>query len=406
MISLCMSIFLFICINTPCLIAETNDFFPNYYVGGNGAGNFSSISEAISQAPAYAQIIVFPGMYNESIDLYKPLHVKSIVPYQAKIYYNGSDDTVEITSDGCIFEGFNITHKTGEGYTSISVTGNHNTIENNVFYKNPKQGLYLFNCKHNIIKDNTFFNDGIILVGDDAEWSSHIFLNNTVNNKEILVLKNKNNYTITNTSYGQIILINCSQVHINNCSIDTSDQGIVLGHCNLCTVRNNSIVQTLYAIHLSHSKNCSVLSNMIQKNDYGIYIIHSNQNVVTKNSLINQSKYGVFICCNSKNNKLYMNTFINNTHSAYDLFSNQWHQNNIGNYWSDYSGSDLNNDGIGDSAYSIEGETAFDPYPLVNSSYSFNDFNKSSKQTPLDSLILFLISITLMLYLQWKKHIL
>jgi hypothetical protein len=101
-----------------------------------------------------------------------------------------------------------------------------------------------------------------------------------------------------------------------------------------------------------------------------------------------------------------MNTFINNTHSAYDLFSNVWHQNNIGNYWSDYSGSDLNNDGIGDSEYYIDGGTAFDPYPLVNSSYSFTDFNKSSKQTPLDSLILFLISIIFMLYLQWKKHIL
>jgi len=403
-IILCLFIFFFISTYARCSTADSNEFFPIYYVGGNGIGNFSSISEAISEAPAYTQIKVFPGWYNESIDLYKPLHVISIIPHQAKLYYNGSDDTVEITADGCILEGFNITHMVGRGYTSVSVTGNHNTIQNNIFYQNPERGLYFFNCKYNLIRDNHFFSDGIFIVGDKSEWNTHIFLNNSVNDKEILVLKNVSNFTISNESYGQIILINCTQVYINNCTVDNSDQGIVLGHCNLCTVNNNSIFHTLYGIHLSYSENCYIQSNMIQSNEYGIYIIHSNKNIVTTNTLNNQTRYGIYICCNSKNNRLYQNKFVNNNRSAYDLFSNQWQYNKIGNYWSDYYGSDDNNDGIGESKYFIDGDTAVDPYPLIDPSFSIIDPTKSSKQIPVDSLILFFICIILILLFRKIKY--
>ena len=390
----------FISTYTLCVNADSNEFFPTYYVGGNGPGNFSTISDAIYEAPAFTQIKVYPGWYNESIDLYKPLFVMSIIPHQAKLYYNGSDDTVEITADGCILEGFNISHKVGEGYTCVSVTGNHNTIKDNIFYHNPERGLYFFNCKFNIIKDNHFFSDGIFIIGDKSEWNTHIFLNNSVNNKELLVLKNVSNYNISHGSYGQIVLINCSKVGIDNCSVESSDQGVVLGHSNFCIVKDNSISQTLYAIHLSYSKNCTIQSNMIQNNEYGIYIIHSNENVITTNMLDNQTQYGIYICCNSKNNLLYKNIFVNNNKSAYDLFSNQWYKNKIGNFWSDYVGTDDNNDDIGDNKYFIDGDTAFDPYPSIHPSFPINDSTDSSNQTPSFSLILFISCLILFFILK------
>jgi parallel beta-helix repeat protein len=402
--SICLIIFFFISTFAHCSIADSDEFFPLYYVGGSGVGNFTSISEAISEAPANAQIKVFPGWYNESIDLYKPLHLTSVIPHEATLFYSGYDDTVEITADGCILEGFNITHNTGKGYTSISLTSDNNLIENNIFYKNPERGLYLFNCKHNIIKDNQFYSDGIIIVGDNSEWNTHIFLNNSVNNKDLLVLKNVSDYTISNKSYGQIILINCSKVRIHNCTIDNTDQGIVFGHCNLCSATYNTISHTLYAIHLSYSKNCSISSNMIQNNEYGIYIIHSNQNKIKNNTIDKQTEYGVYICCNSKYNILYQNKLVNNSKSAYDLFSNQWHFKNIGNYWSDYTGFDHDNNGIGDNDYEIDGNTSVDPYPLINSSFSITNQNESSKQTPVDSLAIFLVCIIFILYSRKIKY--
>lgn len=368
------------------------------HVGGVGDKNFSSIQDAIKQASPSALILVYPGLYNESIDIYKTLYLKSVIAHQAKILFQGKDDTVEINADGCTLEGFNISHFTGGGYTSLTVSGNDNTIKNNIFYQNPGHGLYFVNCLYNTVENNQFFSDGITIIGNSDQWTTHTISNNTINEKQILFIKNTKDKTINSSSYGQIILANCSQCIITNCSIEYGDQGILLGHCNHCTIQYNTIAQTIYGLHLSYSEHCNVVSNSVCNNQYGIYIIHSNNNILSTNTIKKQNLYGVWICCNSKENTLYHNNFIDNNHSAYDLFSNQWHTDHQGNYWSDYTGADNNNDGIGDTSYSILGETAVDPYPLMNP-FTQNNSNKPTYQTssyPFVFILIVLILLTLL----------
>jgi len=80
----------------------------------------------------------------------------------------------------------------------------------------------------------------------------------------------------------------------------------------------------------------------------------------------------------SNNNIIYLNNFINNTDQAYSYAStNIWNStgkitytykgktytNYMGNYWDDYTGSDADEDGIGDTPYSIDSDK--DNYPLI-----------------------------------------
>jgi len=83
---------------------------------------------------------------------------------------------------------------------------------------------------------------------------------------------------------------------------------------------------------------------------------------------------GVFLF-SSYNNSVYGNSFINNTHQVYDnvwlnpwlpqlLSVNFWDNITIGNYWSDYNGTDSDGDGIGDTPYIIDDKNQ-DNYPLM-----------------------------------------
>ena len=273
-----------------------------FYVGGSGAGNFSTIQEAIIQANHSDRIMVYPGTYNESITVFKSLHIKSIVPHQAFIHSPEKKDTILISSDRCILEGFNVS---GQGQTSLTVTSNHNVIRNNIFFKNPGRGLDLYRSKNNSIEDNTFFSNGIRLSGSISEWTSHRITNNTVDDKPILYVTNRVNLSILSESLGQLILANCTACIVKNCSIGGGDIGILLGHSSFCVLKNNSISQSTYAIYLTHSTNSTISFNSLSNNQYGLSILHGTHNKIRNNNFENNTKIGCEICCSSRENKIY-----------------------------------------------------------------------------------------------------
>jgi nitrous oxidase accessory protein NosD len=89
----------------------------------------------------------------------------------------------------------------------------------------------------------------------------------------------------------------------------------------------------------------------------------------------------------SANNSAYHNNFMNNEQqvniefpSGYNVYdTDSWDNGSEGNYWSDYRGIDVNNDGIGDTPYIIDANRS-DRFPLI---FPFDiENNKMTLPTP------------------------
>ncbi|RLF50345.1 MAG: hypothetical protein DRN11_04805, partial [Thermoplasmata archaeon] len=83
-----------------------------------------------------------------------------------------------------------------------------------------------------------------------------------------------------------------------------------------------------------------IYSNIVEKNyQAGIRLQTSEENIVEFNHVANNQK-GIYLCCWSKNNRIFRNNFINNTVNAYcsNSQNNEWQYKGVGNYWSDLYG--------------------------------------------------------------------
>jgi len=134
--------------------------------------------------------------------------------------------------------------------------------------------------------------------------------------------------------------------------------GIYLGSgVDHCIISDNTAPGNYYGIHLYSSSNNTLVNNTVNSNTYGICLYSCNYNTLTSNTVsLNNDGIHLYV---SSNNLIY-NNYFNNSNNAYDDGSNIWNTTpttgtNIigrswigGNYWSDYSGNDMNGDGLGD----------------------------------------------------------
>ena len=133
----------------------------------------------------------------------------------------------------------------------------------------------------------------------------------------------------------------------------------------------------------------NIVGNNIQQNSaFGIWFDGSSNNNIVGNTIEQNAAYGIWLS-SSSNNNIYHNNFANNpqqTYSTYDSY-NVWNNSYSlgGNYWNDYTGTDSNKDGIGDTAYVIDSNNV-DNYPLMHP-WKLGDTNYDGNVNVLDLIV-------------------
>jgi len=162
-----------------------------------------------------------------------------------------------------------------------------------------------------------------------------------------------------------------------------SDGSVMIGvrsHYNI--ISSNTMRGGRYGVFIYGSSSHNVIfgNNITIKNENAIKIQDSFNNIIIKNSLVN-NEIGIYVAnpafpdqrfAYSTNNTFYHNNFVGNTKHVHvekgivgGSRPNFWDNGEEGNYWSNYTGADLNGDNIGDIHYVIDNNNT-DRYPLMN----------------------------------------
>jgi len=167
------------------------------------------------------------------------------------------------------------------------------------------------------------------------------YCNNSTNG--IVIFGNENN--ISENIFVSIGLSSAIQLNfanrnlVNNNFIDSCVEGIqIWQNSNNNTIIKNTIINCKnVAVSFQYSNNNSIIGNNISSSNFGTTIYGSNWNTISNNNYFdNKVQFGA--------NESYYLSFGHNR--SINIITS--------NYWNDYTGTDTNEDGIGDTPYIID----------------------------------------------------
>jgi nitrous oxidase accessory protein len=273
---------------------------------------YSSIQGAVDNATEGSTVYVSSGEYSENLAINKSINLVGENRKTAIIDGMSNGTVVYVGSDNVSISDFKLQ------YSGCSCTGYYG-----VDVGSSRQNISIIN--NNIFSDST----GILVrKGQDI----HIARNNITFSRDYSI--------IIEDSIGVQILENSLTDNLNQIEISNSTQMVIV---------NNKMVNNGNGIAFTNSNNNTLAGNIIASNSlYGLYLSQSDYNVIVRNSLQSNGR----------------NVYVRNS-------TDYWDDGFEGNYWSNYTGADADNDGVGDSPFVLDANNV-DHHPLVGLFYSYS----------------------------------
>jgi parallel beta-helix repeat protein len=386
-------------------------------VDDDSQADFHTIQEAIDAASTGDTIYVHSGTYIENLVVHKPLSLTGENAAYTTILAKNTGKTIYVTASRVTISGFtiqgqgtslpfnigicfttstsygNITGNILIGHSyAVSLAGTTHNVDSNYITRNGASGIYLNGTSNNLItrntvtdntmtgifiaypsSHNTFRNNNMTgskmnlhIIGYDVlSFVNDLDTSNTANGKPIYYLINKTNLTVPSDA-GMVVLVNCTNITVQDLQISSNGEGILLAHTNNSTIQRNNITNCGNGIRVQYSSNNQLNGNHINNCDGGIALMNATSNTASGNTITASSMSGIWVFLSS-NNKFHHNKLTNKIQVQIDdlqIWNNTWDNGKEGNYWSDYSGTDTNGDGVGDKAYVID-DNNLDHYPLA-----------------------------------------
>lgn len=303
-------------------------------------GQYKSITEAVNAAQPGDTITISAGIYTENVIVTKSVTIKAASPGSTVVTAaDPSKDVFLVQAKNVRVEGLTITGATGA--SGVHVDHSSACVVTGLSAHGNDRAVYLDGATNCEVSSSNLANNGYGVYCDNAS-------NNTISS-----------------------------------SIATGEQGngkalgdgIYMYYSDANTITHTNLsANHVFGISLFHSSGNTIANNSILNNqDIGVRLRESNNNTLTVNTVSGNVNLGI-LSITETGDQIYLNNFINqptpmsgvpenslnSPQQLFYTFGGAIHHGYMGNYFSDYKGSDANGTGIGGPA-SVYG----DKYPLV-----------------------------------------
>ncbi len=325
-----------------------------------------TIKGGIAIAAEYDTLLIKKGTYREfNIVIDKPLTLLG----QEFPIIDGEDrgEIIRIVSDNVTVDGLNLIN-VGTSYTTdhaaIRVVKSENFILQNLVLEKLFFGIYLERSNHGKVYHNKIIGDAVdeYNSGNGIQlWYSHnveVDRNIVQGVRDGIYLEFSDHITINdnestnNLRYGLHFMFSNDDVYTNNI-FERNGAGVAVMFSKRIKMVGNIFRKNwgsaAFGMLLKEINDAEIIGNTFEENTIGINIEGSNRIVYKNNDFISNGwAVKVLGAC-------YTNSFINNNflYNSFDISYNSKLNDNVfeKNYWSNYTGYDLDKDGIGDVPY-------------------------------------------------------
>ncbi len=325
-----------------------------------------TIRAGVTLASDFDTLLIKKGTYKEfNIIIDKPL----VLLGENYPIIDGEDkgEIITIISDGVTVDGLFIIN-VGTSYTSdfaaIRVVKSENFLIQNVVLEKLFFGIYLEKSNNGKIYHNKIIGDAVDEYnsgnGIQLWYSKNIVVEKNIvqHVRDGIYLEFSDNITINdnkssnNLRYGLHFMFSNDDVYTNN-TFDSNGAGVAVMFSKRIKMVNNTFKNNWgtasFGVLLKEINDAEISGNTFEENTIGINIEGSNR-IEYKNNEFIKNGWAIKV-----RGACYTNSFVNNNflYNSFDIsYNSNLNDNKFeNNYWSGYTGYDLDKNGIGDIPY-------------------------------------------------------